>query len=51
MNVLQTLRPRGLRWLAPLAAVVALLAACGGGTSQVKTFVPARLLVVATRPA
>lgn len=46
MTVLRVLRRSGARWLAPLAAVAVLLAACGGGTSQVKSFVPARLLVL-----
>lgn len=36
----------GLRVLAPLAAATTLLVACGGGTSQVQTFVPTRLLVL-----
>jgi hypothetical protein len=40
------LRRRGVRLLAPLLAMAALVAACGGGTSQVQSFVPARLLVV-----
>jgi hypothetical protein len=46
MNFFRTLRRCRLRVLAPLAAATALLTACGGGTSQVQAFVPARLLVV-----
>jgi lysophospholipase L1-like esterase len=46
MTFFRTLRRTGLRVLAPLAAAAMLLTACGGGTSQVQTFVPARLLVV-----
>lgn len=46
MTFFRTLRRSGLRVLAPLAAAAALLTACGGGTSQVQAFVPARLLVV-----
>ncbi|HOB96442.1 MAG TPA: hypothetical protein PK306_22720 [Aquabacterium sp.] len=46
MTFLRPLRRRGLRLLAPLAAAAALLVACGGGTSQVQVFKPARLLVV-----
>ncbi len=49
MTLLCELRRRGARVLAPLAAVAAtaaLLAACGGGTEQVQSFVPARLLVL-----
>lgn len=46
MTFFRTLHRRGLRVLAPLAAAAALLTACGGGTSQVQAFLPARLLVV-----
>jgi len=46
MTVLRTLRRCGARWLAPMAAMAALLTACGGGTEQVESFVPARLLVL-----
>lgn len=46
MTFFRPLRRFGLRVLAPLAAATALLAACGGGTSQVQAFVPTRLLVL-----
>ena len=46
MTFLRNLRRTSLRVLAPLATAVALLAACGGGSSQVQSFVPARLLVI-----
>jgi outer membrane lipase/esterase len=46
MTFLRTLNRCGVRVLAPLLAAAALLTACGGGTSQVQAFVPARLLVV-----
>lgn len=46
MNFFRTLRCSGLRVLAPLAVAAALLTACGGGTSQVQAFLPARLLVL-----
>jgi lysophospholipase L1-like esterase len=46
MTFFQDLRRRGARVLAPVLAATALLAACGGGTQQVQTFVPSRLLVL-----
>lgn len=46
MNFLRPLRRHGLRVLVPLAAAAALLAACGGGTSQVQSFKPTRLVVL-----
>ena len=46
MTLLRDLRRYGAQVLAPLVAVAALLSACGGGTSQVQVFVPARLLVL-----
>lgn len=46
MTLLRSLRRHGARVLLPLMAAAALLSACGGGTSQVQAFLPARLLVV-----
>ncbi len=46
MTLLRDLRRFGVRVLAPVAAAAALLVACGGGTSQVSAFTPARLLVL-----
>ena len=46
MTFLRTLSRRGARVLAPVVAAAALLSACGGGTSQVQAFQPARLLVL-----
>ncbi len=46
MTLLRDLRRCGAQVLAPLLAVAALLSACGGGTEQVQSFVPARLLVL-----
>jgi outer membrane lipase/esterase len=46
MTLLRDLRRCGAQVLAPLVAVAALLSACGGGTEQVQSFVPARLLVL-----
>ncbi len=46
MNFFRPLCRSGLRVLAPLAVAATLLAACGGGTSQVQAFEPARLLVL-----
>jgi hypothetical protein len=46
MTLLRTLRRCGAHVLAPLVVATALLAACGGGTQQVQSFVPARLLVL-----
>lgn len=48
-SFLRELNRRLPRWLAPLGAVataVAVLAACGGGTSQVQAFKPDRVLVL-----
>ena len=44
MSLLSNLRARGRRGLTA-AAVVALLSACGGGTSQYEPFLPERMLV------
>lgn len=44
MTLLRELRRRGARVMAPLALSTALLAACGGGTSQVDPFKPARVI-------
>lgn len=46
MTLLRDLRRCGAQVLAPLVAVAALLSACGGGTEQVASFAPARLLVL-----
>ena len=51
MSFLRFLRPqpgrRTFNWLAPvLLGSVAVLAACGGGTSQVTAFMPARVVVL-----
>lgn len=46
MSFFRHLRRHSLRVLAPVALATALLAACGGGTSQVQTFTPARILVL-----
>lgn len=46
MTLLRELRRRGARVLAPLALSTALLAACGGGTSQVDPFKPARVIAL-----
>lgn len=45
MTLSRELRRLGARLLAPAALAATLLAACGGGSSQVKAFVPARLIV------
>jgi phospholipase/lecithinase/hemolysin len=49
MSLLRDLNRRLPNWLAPLGAVVAavaVLAACGGGTSQVQSFRPDRVVVL-----
>ncbi len=46
MTFFHDLRRCGARVLAPVLAATALLAACGGGTQQVQSFVPSRLLVL-----
>jgi len=45
MTLLRDLRRLGASVLAPVALCAALLSACGGGTSQVVAFQPARLIV------
>ena len=45
MTPFRDLRRLGTTLLAPMMLCAALLAACGGGTSQVQSFVPARLIV------
>ena len=46
MSLFRDLRRLGARVLAPVALSAALLTACGGGTSQVQAFRPARLVVM-----
>lgn len=46
MTPLSDLRRLSVRVLAPLALTAALLAACGGGTSQVETFQPTRVIAL-----
>ena len=46
MTSFSDLRRLGVRVLAPVALVTAVLVACGGGTSQVIAFKPTRLLVL-----
>ncbi len=45
MNLFRDLRRLGATLLAPVMLSTALLVACGGGTQQVQSFVPARLIV------
>jgi hypothetical protein len=45
MTLFRDLRRLGATLLAPVMLSTALLVACGGGTQQVQSFVPARLIV------